>query len=126
MITRSRFAVMAIITLVSHAGEGAAPFVRGEGVNQAGHWKLTAQQLAVASTWLQGRKPNCTAGLGSPPVPSAIVQLVSVDGSSVYLGFYRQPGYAGVVETHIDKNVCHFQGGAAEVLAFRRAIGEQP
>jgi len=124
MTIRFLMGAFALASLAAGASDEAARFVRGQGSDQSGTWVLTPQQLAVVDTWLLGRKLDCLAGLGSPPIPSVHIHLVSSSGSELDLGFYSQPGYASAVESRRGKNLCHYRGTETEVAAFRSAIGQ--
>jgi hypothetical protein len=125
MAKRLLACALPFVSLAPVTKEEAAPFVEGQGSAQAEHWVLAPQQLAVADTWLRGRKLDCLAGLGSPPNPSVHVHLVRSDGSKLDLGFYSQRGYASAVETRVGKILCHYPGTETEVAEFRGALGKQ-
>lgn len=110
--------------LVSISAISAAPasLSRGEVTEHGTSWGLTSQQLVATEAWIRGHKPDCFAGLGSPPNPALLVHLIRSDGSDVTLGLYAQPGYSAVVETHIGKSLCHYKASEAEVASLRRAI----
>jgi hypothetical protein len=113
---------LALASLSAQSANAPAPLSRGEVTDQVATWTLTSQQLAAAEAWIQGHRLNCLAGLGSPPNPAVRVHLFRSDGSDMTLGFYAQPGYSAVVETHVGKKLCHYKGSEAEVASLRRAI----
>src|SRR5262245_20730630 len=105
MKIRLLLSAIALAPLVSFSKASAPALSEGRGSTKAGEWVLTAQQLAAVNSWVHGRKPNCLAGLGSPPTPSTYLHLVRSDGSKLDLGFYEQLGWAGAVETRVGKNL---------------------
>jgi hypothetical protein len=122
MDIRLAIPALALVSLSALSANASAPLSRGEVTDQAATWILTSQQLVAAEAWIHGHKLDCLAGLGSPPNPVVRVHLFRSDGSDVTLGFYAQPGYSAVVETHVGKKLCHYKGSEAEVASLRRAI----
>ena len=111
-----------LVPAAAMSGQQTESLIRGDASSAEGRWALTSQQVAYTETWLKGRSLNCLAGLGSPPTPSVYLHFIRSDGSELTLGIYSQPGYAKVVETHVGKKLCHYQGSESDVADLRSAL----